>query len=79
MNHRVAALCHYLAAESRAGSYVLISTVPSLAEAVPRAKELGLIESAGDKEMFDLYSVRLTTPKGMDLANESLCVCEEMS
>ena len=79
MNHRVAALCHYLAAESRSGSYTLISTVPSLAEAVPRAKELGLVESAGENEMFDRYSVRLTPVKGRALANESLCVCEEMS
>lgn len=78
MNHRVAALCHFLVAECRGSDYIRISAFPALAEALPRAMELGLIESSKEKSVFGRYVIRLTK-KGTEATSESLCVFEEMS
>lgn len=77
MTHRVAALCHFLADKCKGSECYRITLEPSLSEAMPRARELGLVESPEDDKV-DQYWIRLT-PKGREVVSESFCVMEAVS
>lgn len=77
MTHKVAALCHFLAAVCVGSECYRITLEPSLSEAMPRARELGLIESPNEDKV-DQYWIRLT-PKGREVVSESFCVMEAVS
>lgn len=77
MTHKVAALCHFLADKCKGSECYRITLEPSLSEAMPRARELGLIESP-DEGKVDQYWIRLTE-KGHEVVNEGLCAMGEVS
>jgi hypothetical protein len=77
MTHAIACLLHHVACRCTIGSCVRIDSV-DLAVAIPEARRLGLIESPDlGRGAPDLYWVRLT-PKGRNVADESLLAARVM-
>ncbi len=82
MNHLSAALCHFLATACHGEGYYRVAPNTSaslLCDAIPRARELGLVESPSDSgARLDKHWLRLT-PKGREAVNESICSMGEVA
>jgi len=76
MNHRIALLIHYIAAQPN-GNPAMISNHPMLVEAMPDALRLGLVEHPeGQRVALDHYWL-LLTDRGRIAAQEGLVAMEQ--